>query len=89
MRYGSEFKIIDTKSSVNKDLSKATLNELKTIRSTKNQKKLYAALEGGTIEQIAARFGDDWVLIAEKWIDEPVRSSIILVTYLTKKPAML
>ena len=47
-----KYKIIDAKSSVNTDLSKVTLNELKTTRSTVNQKEFYKAIKNGAIESI-------------------------------------
>lgn len=52
---GGKFKIIDAKSSIKVDLSKVKLDELKTAKSTHNQKKFYKALEEGTVEKITPK----------------------------------
>jgi hypothetical protein len=52
---GNQFKIFDAKSSVSKDLSKTTAEDLATKWSTENQNKFYNALKKGEVESIKPR----------------------------------
>ncbi|AUS06129.1 hypothetical protein [Pseudotamlana carrageenivorans] len=52
---GGKFKIIDAKSSLKVDLSKQNVNNLSTIRSTKNQKIFYKAIREGNVENITPK----------------------------------